>query len=255
MTIAEVAPASAASVQFMISATVRPFRPDLLPPLVRPQSFNDDLNLGSFRPSRHVWSGEQRRGIATHVTDAVAIADHVMKSLDMDFFLAKDIPLPEEISAAMTFMLSTPLSLQADFWKDQLARVKQVVEQAKDIQAKWYQQVDPSIISATGKCNFIAMMSLMGQFNLGGKAWLQQFVWGFPIVGDLIQAGVYPTDPETKPAPGPASIWNEAETRYQTRARGSGWPNADHLWGEALDQVKKGVAIGPPTNQRKRAVP
>ena len=43
-----------------------------------------------------------------HITDAVSITDHVVKSLDLDFFLAKDIPLPEEISAAMTFMLSTP---------------------------------------------------------------------------------------------------------------------------------------------------
>ena len=241
----EVTPSSADSVLFMINATVRPFRPDIVPPLVRPATFNDDLTLGSFRPSKHVWSGEQRRGVAMHVTDASSIQDHVMKGLDLEFFLAKDIPLPEEISDAMSFMLSTPLSLQVDFWADQLKRVRLLVDQAADLQQKWYQKVDPRIHSATGKFNFIAMMSLMDQYNLGGKSWLQQFVWGFPITGDLSQSGVYPTDPKVTPAPDPSGIWTDTTTRYQSRAKASGWPNADHLWKEAMDQVEKGWLSTP----------
>ena len=80
-----VTPASAATALYMINATARPFRPDLIPPLARPTSFNDDLSLGSFRPSKHVWSGEQRRGISMHVADAISIPDHVMKGLGLEF--------------------------------------------------------------------------------------------------------------------------------------------------------------------------
>ena len=145
----------------------------------------------------------------------------------------------------MSFMLSTPLSLQVDFWTDQLARVKLVVEQASDLQREWYQKVDPRIHSATGKFNFIAMMSLMDQFNMGGKSRLQQFVWGLPITGDLSQAGVYPTDPKAQPAPDLSTIWNETATRYLTRAKGSGLPHADHLWTEAMGQVQKGWLPAP----------
>ena len=240
-----VTPASAASVLFMINATALPFRPDLTPPLARPTTFNDDLSLGPFRPRKHVWSGEQRRGIAMHVADAISIPGHVMKGLGLEFFLAKDIPLPEEISEAISFMLSTLLSPQADFWTDQLARVRLVVEQASDLQREWYQKVDPRIHCAAGKFNFIAMMSLMDQFNMGGKAWLRQFVWGFPITGDLSQAGVYPTDPMVQPAPDLSKLWDETAIRYQTRAKGSVWPNADHLWTEALGQVRKGWLSAP----------
>ena len=104
----DVTPSSAYSVNFMINATARPFRPDIVPPIVRPVTFNDDLTLGSFRPSKHVWSGEQRRDVAMRVTDASSIRDHVMKGLDLEFFLAKDIPLPDEIGESMNFTLSTP---------------------------------------------------------------------------------------------------------------------------------------------------
>ena len=240
-----VSPASALSTSFMINATVRPFRPACIPPMTRPPSFNDDLTLGSFRPSKLVWSGEQRRGVSMLISDASSISDHVMKSLDLEFFLAKDIPLPVETLTAMEFTLATPFPLQVDFWQDQLQRVKLVVEQASDLQNEWYSKVDQRIHTATGKVNFIAMMSLMDQFGMGGKNWLQQFVWGFPIVGDLSQSGVFPTDPNAVPAPDPSGLWAETTDRFKTRAKNSGWCNADHLWEEALEQTEKGWLSAP----------
>ena len=90
-----------------------------------------------------------------------------------------------------------------EFWEGQLKRVKLVVDQAADLQQKWYQKVDPRTQSATGKFNFVATMSLMGQYNLGGKSWLRQFVWGFPIAGDLIQSGVYSMGPKATPVTRP----------------------------------------------------
>lgn len=68
----------------MIIKTARAFRPDLIPPLARPSKFNGDLSLGSLRPTMLVWPGEQRRGIAMRVTDAIAIDGRVKKSLAPD---------------------------------------------------------------------------------------------------------------------------------------------------------------------------
>ena len=110
-----VTPSSAASTTFMVKAAVLPFRPAVIPPMQRPVTFDDDLCLGSFRPSKLVWSGEQRRGIATHITDASSIEDHVFKAMDQDFFLAKDIPLPGEINEALTFAATTPLRSKWNF--------------------------------------------------------------------------------------------------------------------------------------------
>ena len=81
---------------------------------------------------------------------------------------------------------------------------------------------------------------MMDQVGMGGSNWLQQFVWGFPITWDLSQTGVCPTDNQVQPAPDVSVIWTDTEIRYRARATGSGCPNAEVLWTEALDQVKKG---------------
>ena len=136
-------PSSANSVLYMIQATIRPFNPATAPPKTRPKSSDDDLQMGPFRPSKLVWSGEQRRGIAMRITDAVSIEDHVMKGMGLEFFIAKDIPLPPEMDTAMDQMISTPLSLQVEFWQEQMDRVKKVVEDAANIQATWYEKRTP----------------------------------------------------------------------------------------------------------------
>ena len=126
-----------------------------------------------------------------------------------------------------------------------MGRVKKVVEDAAEIQAEWYKKTDPRRAPATGEFNFIAMMSMMGQFGMGASLWLQQFVWGFALTGDLSQSGVYPTDPQVLSAPDLSSIWDGAESRYRARANGTGWPNAEILWSVALEQVEKGWLMDP----------
>ena len=121
-----------------------------------------------------------------------------------------------------------------------MLKVKEIVKQSATLQEKLYQRTDPRITTATGKVNFIAMMSTMGQFDLGGARWPHQFVRGFPIIGDLSQSGIYPTDPKSQHAPDHSSLWTEIASRFRTRAGASGWPNADTLWQEALGQVTNG---------------
>ena len=142
-------PTSANSVLYMIQAAARPFNPDIIPPLARPTSFNDDLHIGPFRPSKLAWSGEQRRGIAMHVNDAASIEGHVMKAMFLEFFRAKDISLPREIETAMDQMISTPVSLQVGFRREQIDRVKKVVEDAAALHADWYSKTDSRIQPAT----------------------------------------------------------------------------------------------------------
>ena len=238
-------PASAASTAFMVRAAVLPFRTSVLPPVARPVSFNDDLLLSSFRPSKLVWSGEQRRGIMMHISDAASIEDRVFKAIDQDFFLPKDIPLPGEIADALTFTMNTPLEIQVDFWREQLDRVQVLVDKAEEQQAFWYSQTPVTISHATGKFKFLAFTTLMDQYGLGGRNWMRQFVWGFPITGDLSQSGVYPKDPQAVPAPDTATIWADAESRFRSRAAGSGRLNEGTLWNESMEQVKKGWLSDP----------
>ena len=133
-----------------------------------------------------------------------------------------------------------------EFWRGRLKRVKLVVDQAADLQQKWGRKVDPRTQSPTGEFNFVAMLSLVGQYNIGGKSWLQQFFWGFPIAGGLGQSGVYSADPKDTKAPDPPEIWTDTVTRCRTRAKASGWPHGDHMWNESMGQVEKGRLSTPP---------
>ena len=253
--VAEVTPASAASVAYMINATVRPFRPHIMPPLVRPETFNDDLIMGPFRPSKHVWSGEQRGG-GGHARDRRHVnPGPCHERVGPRILPSQGHPLTRRNSRSYGFHAPHPLSLQVDFWKDQLNRAKLVVGQAYDLQQKRYQKVGPRIQSATGKFNFIAMMSLMGQVHTGGKSWAQQFVWGFPITGDLSQTGVYPTDPKVTSAPDFSTIWQESEFRYQTRAKASGWPNAATYGRRPWAKSKRDGFRPPPPYRSQRTMP
>ena len=78
-------PSSTASALFTFKAAVLLFRKSAIPPIAQPVSFNDDLHLGPFRPRKLAWSGEQRRGISTHITDAASIQDHVQKAMGQEF--------------------------------------------------------------------------------------------------------------------------------------------------------------------------
>ena len=64
-------------------------------PYQRP-SYDDDIRLGSFRPSRYAWAGEQRMGIAMNIDDSDSTDDHIRKEGDADFSLSGKIPLRQE---------------------------------------------------------------------------------------------------------------------------------------------------------------
>ena len=79
---------------------------------------------------------------------------------------------------------------------------------------------------------------------------LNSSFFGFPIVGEVEQTGVYPRDDSKRPPPEVSEIWNGNSQRFQTRSLHSGAINAQMLWDEAMTQVNKGwldnpVPLGP----------
>ena len=219
-----------------------------LPLLSDPGTANDDLRLTAFRPSRYIWGGEQRRGILMHIDDATSIDDHVAKAVNQDFLLARSIPLPAEVGDSLSFIASTKPADLRSFWKHQLKRVDHWVKLTNGIQRLWDCAAPPSIRSATGKMKSVAIAALLGNFDLGGSAWMTQFTFGFPLVGNLSQEGVYPRDPSLVPAPPIEGIWASSKQRYTTRSRASGFLSAETLWNEAMDQVAKGWLVPPPSD-------
>ena len=235
----------ASSALFMDKASLGDIDITGLPPLRDPGFANDDLRLTSFRPSRYIWGGEQRRGVLMHIDDASSIDDHINKAVNQDFLLARSIPLPDEVNESLSFIANTKPSHLRTFWNHQLKRVAHWVDLTNGIQRIWDCSTSPSIRSATGKLKSVAISALLDNFDLGGSAWMSQFTFGFPLVGDLSQEGVYPRDPSLAPAPPLDGIWTSSKQRFLTRSRASGFLNAETLWNEAMDQVKKGWLAEP----------
>ena len=230
---------------FRETARLKPFTPGEIPPCIRPNSYNNDLELGSFTPSKYTWAGEQRRGVVCHVTDSSDPMDHTRKAMDIEFFLAKPIPLPAEIKASLSFIQDVDANEVTDFWLEQLAVVRGIVRDAAPIQKQWEDAIPSAGTAKPPTLRTVALLHLMKTFGLGGDRWIRQFIFGFPIVGEIEQTGVFPRDDAKHPPPDLNGIWEGNMTRFTTRARASGVLNAQFLWDEAMTQVEKGWLAQP----------
>ena len=99
---------------------------------------------------------------------------------------------------------------------------------AERCRREWYSHTPGRSVGSTGEFNPVTFMTQMGQIQLGGELWLQQFTRGIPIAGDLSQSGVYPTGKRVGPSPDPNIIWGGTATRYTTRATVPDGPMSGH---------------------------
>ena len=217
-----------------------PFALSMIPPFTKPGTCEDDLALSAFRPSRYTWAGEQRKGISMHIRDATSVADHIDKAMREEFYLSKEIPLPPEIETSLKVVAKYKEKTLVHHWGKQINDLRSLVDDCENIQRIWDAMAPSSIKEATGNMKTVTLAHLAQSLGLGGGNWIRQFTYGFPLVGDLSQSGVYPRKEDLKPAPSIAGIWDNASNRFQERAAHSGMANADTLWKEACEQVKKG---------------
>ena len=145
----------------------------------------------------------------------------------------------------MYFIRSVSKEEAVEFWTSQLARVREIVKMAELTQAQWEELIPGGPDKYIPSLRTVALLHLMRNFDLGGDHWVRQFVFGFPIVGEVEQTGVFPRDTKLTPPPVLTNIWTGNSARFQTRARASGHLRAQFLWDEAIDQVSKGWLSKP----------
>ena len=229
----------------MKGALIPEFNPSKVPKLNYQQDCNDDLRLGSFEPSRFVWAGLQRKGVSPLIEDPKDYIDHILRATRAIFPLTVDMPLPEEITESLTFLMYTEHSKIIEFWNDQILRLSELVKDSQPAQEKWNLSIPTEIKGAQKKFKAVAFHQLLDHFSLGGDRWISQFTFGFPTTGVFSQEGVFPNSEKSK-GPAPIStIWKTCKKRFRERARASGFKNSKVLWDEALEQVKEGWLSQP----------
>ena len=149
--------------KFRQKAHIRPFAPGSIPTCSKPKAYNNDLELGSFKPIKYTWAGEQRKGATCHITDSVDRMGHTRKAFDMDFFLAKPVPLPAESLGALEFIQTASVGQATDFWTSQLSKVREVVAAAESTQAQWEACIPANGRGKPPSLRAVALLHLMQQ--------------------------------------------------------------------------------------------
>ena len=232
---------------FSTKASIRPFDASRLPKVSKQTSYNDDVKLEHFQSSSRLYAGKQRKGVIDEHLECLSMQEHIDKALSSPFFLSLEVPLPLSIKEAATFIKDSPPELILNFWDEQLSSLDKLIMEASSLEHSWNALIPPEIAPAAGKLKLAAFMSLALQCDCGGSAWLQQFLFGFPLVGRLSQSHCYPTklkEASKKPVPIP-KLFNTNASRFRDRASKSGFKNANALWSEALEQCEKGWLTRP----------
>ena len=85
----------------------------------------------------------------------------------------------------------------------------------------------------------------MRQCGLQGQSWIRQFAFGYPIAGELSRRFTYDRDRKYVDLLPRSALFESASARFKERAAKSGHATAHQLWGEAVQQVKKGWLCPP----------
>ena len=96
--------------------------------------------------------------------------------------------------------------------------------------------IPPGIAPAKGELKTLALHFLLDHCKLGGAKWIQQFNFGFPLIGPVSQAGVYKIDPSAKDPHPIDEIWAGPRERFAKRAQSSGRLRGAELWDEACSR-------------------
>ena len=208
--------------------------------------YNDDLTIEHYAPSDRSYSGKQRKGISEPFPDSTTHREHIEAALAAKFPFNEDTPLPDDLTAALIYNRDNDSNVVAEFRQSQLKRLRVIADECRFETNEWYSHTNPAIGPATGSVH-IALLAHLARFTrMRGTNWLMQFVTGFPIVGHLHQAGVFPSGKDTPPTlPNPDSLFDSKTARFRARAPRSTSRSSFKLWEEAMSQVDEGWLCEP----------
>ena len=231
---------------FVSSATIRPLDAATIHRPIPEDSYNGDVSIPFYEEASRIFADNRREGIRDDIPESPSVYHHVDLACQSPLFLSQEIPPTPALPRDQHFLARCDGQSISSLWGKQLIRLEQLISSLSHTEALWSDQIPHTIQPAAGKLKAVALLSLMGQANLGGKRWADQFISGFPLIGELIQQGVYPASPkEVIPTLRRSELFQGNCERFSARASKSGCKNGQHLWGEALARHQAGWLTSP----------
>ena len=145
-----------------------------------------DVRIDGFHPCGGRIAQDQRAKIWQSIETKCDPALHVKKACEFAREWKEGIILPEDVKKALEWHSVTPIQSILRFWEDQKVYVRKLVREVERAPPNFAQQRSLSQI------NYRALTVIMREWDMGGENWLTQIRDGFPIIGQIRNAGVYP---------------------------------------------------------------
>ena len=230
---------------FVENAQLGKFIPELFPPPLKAESYNNDVWLPLYESSLRSYAGAQRKGIRDEHPEAQDAHSHVLSALQAPFFLAHATPIPESTRREIAFLANSSPNEVIFFWKRQLAALERLVHAQKGMSAEWLAARPPEL-RHLAPANALLFDFPMRRFNLGGRRRIAQLIHGFPITGVPSQDSTYPVNEKVSlPDMKHDEPFISISQRFRERASGRLAPAALELWSEPLQQHKEGWLHAP----------
>ena len=78
-------------------------------------------------------------------------------------------------------------------WKDRIKWMRRKAEEVRPEPTKIRDRMGTERAKTNAQSHVPSLANLLCRYEMGGQGWIQQFAEGFPIIGNLAEAGVYPT--------------------------------------------------------------
>ena len=137
----------------------------------------------------------------------------MVKACTTESPVSKETKLPSDLEPDLHFHANTPAPVIRQFWGRQAARSESLSHAEDQTQAERGALIPPEISHAAKGIRTAPLATLAETQGMGGRKWLRQFIFGFPIVVPLAQRG-FPRYPKRRyPHPFPRRVF--APTRHR----------------------------------------
>ena len=160
------------------------------------ETYNDDMSIESFAISARHFDGEQRRGVTEAHLGCLNLQERTEKALRGPFPLSPRTPIPDRILDASLFVDNSHPNAVLSFWNDHLSEPQFAVGDSASLHDQRNTLIPLKTYPSAGKIQLPALTHLAQLCNAGGSEWMQQFLYGFPLIGRLSQKHCVPVKPK-----------------------------------------------------------
>ena len=134
---------------------------------------------------------KQRKGVPESISSQLGEFQHIEMALRRASPFNKITTLPIDVLLSLDVIRNSESNDIFAFWDVRWREIKELPGYPEPVSTAWYCQTPECISPATGAVHIARLSALMGNYGMGGRDWLPQFIYGFPFAGYRSQFGVF----------------------------------------------------------------